>query len=72
MKQLQKSWNRYFAGMRVAGMRAAGISTSTLVQGSSYIWPAARSPQPATRSPQNSQFGIYQIKEKTFAVIWGQ
>ena len=35
----------------------------TLLQGSSHIWPAARSPQPAarnlqpaTRSPQNSQF----------------
>ena len=28
----------------------------TLLQGSSYIWPAARNLQPAARSPQNSQF----------------
>ena len=30
----------------------------TLLQGSSYIWPAARNPQPAARNPQNSQFDL--------------
>ena len=43
----------------------------TLLQGSSYIWPAARNLQPAARSPQNSQFAfcIHLMKPQEISLI---